>query len=417
VNDPSLPKGFAMPKSTYCSPDWSNNAVILTGGGARAAYQIGVLTALRDVFRKAGVPSYHNPFPIVCGTSAGAINAAGLACCADNFAEGVTRLHQVWSSLHVSQIYRADSLGLFKTGARWLGALSLGWLMRHPPQSLLDNQPLRQLLTDLFDRERLQHAFAQQHLQALAVSAISYSTGQHVTFFETPREVVPWQRSQRIAHKDAITVDHLLSSSAIPFIFPAQALMLGEQKAYFGDGSMRQLAPISPAIHLGAKKILVIGSGQLHSDPMLMLDPHSEARYPSLAQIAGQAMASIFLDSLAVDIERLERINQTLSTLNTLPDEVRALVHDKIHLRPIDVLVIAPSQRLDLIAARHVRSLPSTMRGLLKAFGGMDKGGAALASYLLFEASFTQELIALGYADTVAQQGEVQRFFGLAAIQ
>lgn len=388
----------------------SSNAetgLILTGGGARAAYQVGVLDAVAQILREQGCAPASNPFGIVCGTSAGAINATALASRADDFQESVATLLQVWDNFEVAQVYRADSLGVIRSGARWLSLMSFGWLLnkwrKAPPTSLLDNAPLEGLLNRMLDLDRLDRALAEGSLHALAVTASSYTAGQHLTFYQTLADIVPWVRSQRVAQRDFITVQHLLASSAIPFIFPAVPLNWGGHMEYCGDGSMRQLAPISPAIHLGAKKILIIGAGRL-SEPPNVND--GNAQYPSLAQIAGHAMSSIFLDSLAVDIERLMRINKTLSVL---PPELL----NSTPLRPVDILVIAPSERIDTIASRHTQSLPLPIRTMLGGIGATETRGSALASYLLFEASFTRELIALGRQDTLNKRGEVCQFFGV----
>ena len=380
--------------------------LILTGGGARAAYQVGVLQAISQILWEAGWRPARNPFDIICGTSAGAINAVALACRADNFSEGVQKLLDVWENFTAEQVYRADSLAVLRSGARWLSLLSFGWLLRSwrasPPTSLLDNTPLAGLLHRMLDLPRLDAALSDGHLHALAVTASSYTGGNHVTFYQTAADIKPWIRMQRIAMQDQIGVEHLLASSAIPFMFPAVPLYLGSRREFCGDGSMRQLAPISPAIHLGATKVLVIGAGRLH-EPAAQTP--GQVRYPSLAQIAGHAMSSIFLDSLAVDIERLNRINLTLSQL---PPEYL----DRTPLKPVELLVIAPSQRLDAIAARHTASLPKPIRTLLSGIGATEARGSALASYLLFESSYTCELIRLGQQDTNARKDDVLRFFG-----
>ncbi len=395
------------------SPAVRRTGLILTGGGARAAYQVGVLKAI-DKIRRDCNASDRNPFPVIAGTSAGAINAASLACNADFFEASVQGLVDVWSNFHADQVYLSDSLGVVRTGARWLTMMSIGWMVarwrKARPKSLLDNSPLRELLGKLVPVHRLPDLMRGGHLHALAVTASSYGSGQHVTFYDAVEPIEPWTRSQRLAVPDAITVEHLLASAAIPFVFPATALPIHGRSEYFGDGSMRQSAPISPAVHLGAERILVVGAGRMHEPTV----PQPEGRsgsdeYPNLAQIAGHALSSIFLDALAVDVERLQRINNTLAML---PPEIRA----RSHLKPIEVLVIAPSQRLDDIAARHLHALPPAVRALLRGVGVSGEGraarGAALASYLLFEAPYTQELLALGEADTMSRRDEVVKFFG-----
>jgi NTE family protein len=386
--------------------------LVLTGGGARAAYQVGVLQAIAQIRRECGRAGTPSPFPVISGTSAGAINAAALACKADDFDGAVECLRQVWENFTTDQVYRCDSIGVVRTGARWLTMMSIGWAVarfrRSRPRSLLDNAPLEAMLSKLIPAGRLRQLISDGHLRALAVTASSYGSGLHVTFYDAASDIVPWTRSQRIAVRQAISVPHLLASSAIPFVFPPVPLAIGDGVEYCGDGSMREAAPISPAVHLGAERILVVGAGRMN-EPAGKRAGSSE--YPSLAQIAGHALSNIFLDALAVDVERLRRINNTLALLT--PGQRAAT-----GLKPIDVLVIAPSQRLDDIAAKHLDSLPLSIRAMLGSIGvqgkGKDARGAALASYLLFEAPYTRELMALGVADTLAQRADVVGFFGWA---
>ncbi len=388
----------------------STTGLILTGGGARAAYQVGVLKAIAQIRREAAATNTPNPFPVITGTSAGAINAAALASHCDDFDGAVAALADVWENFRAEQVYRSDSIGVIRTGARWLTMMSVGWVIakwrKARPRSLLDNTPLEALLKKMVRVDRLRELMQAGHLQALAVTASSYSSGTHVTFYDAVQNFVPWSRMQRVAVRDQITVPHLMASAAIPFVFPAVPLEFDGRTEFFGDGSMRQSAPISPAVHLGARRILVVGAGRMHEPPGRR-DVSTE--YPSLAQIAGHALSNIFLDALAVDVERLQRINNTLSLLS--PEALASTT-----LRPIEVLVIAPTQRLDDLASKHLDSLPTPVRALLRGVGvsgkGEDAKGAALASYLLFEAPYTRELIELGVSDTLSRRDEVVRFFG-----
>lgn len=389
----------------------NTTGLILSGGGARAAYQVGVLAAIERMRREAGA-AQGNPFPVISGTSAGAINAAFLASNADRYDLAIEELVGVWRNFQVEQVYRSDVLGMIRSGARWLSLLSLGWLIAQKklrPKSLLNNDPLSELLAQRIDLQRLPNLLDQGHLKALAITASSYSTGEHVTFYDSCQAVTPWVRNQRLAQRCSLSHEHLLASSAIPFIFPAMRLDGPQGHAFFGDGSMRQTAPISPAIHLGASKILVVGAGRMLEPPK---KNESEPTYPSLAHIAGHALSSIFLDSLAVDVERMQRINQTLELI---PEEKRLATH----LRPVQLLLIAPSQRLDAIAAKHADALPQTVKSLLKTLGASPNTaqgqGNALVSYLLFESAYTQELMALGEADAQAQKEEIHKFFAWTA--
>ncbi len=385
--------------------------LLLTGGGARAAYQVGVLEAIADIRIACADRATSNPFPVITGTSAGAINAAALACGADDFDAAVRGMVDVWKNFHAGQVYRADSIGMLRTGASWLTLMSIGWVLARwrklKPRSLLDNAPLLDLLQALVPLEKMHGLVANGTVHALAVTASSYSSGEHVTFFEGADSIRQWTRSQRFGIRQQISHQHLLASSAIPFVFPAKALSVHGHDEYFGDGSMRQSAPVAAAIHLGANRILVVGAGRLH-EPKLDTIGAKANKYPTLAQIAGHTLSNIFLDALAVDVERVRRINHTIGLV---PPEAR----DASGLRPIDLLVISPSERIDAVAAQHVADLPRPVRALLSGVGvtsdKSDFRGAALASYLLFEPAFTQELMALGHSDTMRQRADVIRFF------
>ena len=372
-------------------------ALVLPGGGARAAYQAGVLACICEMLPD---PT-RNPFPILCGTSAGAINAATIACQADNFRSAVESLNDVWRNMRARDVYRADPLGVAASGARWLSSLMLGWFVKKSPRSLLDNDPLRQMLARRLDFSNIDVAIASGALHAVSITASGYTSGHSISFFQARAEVDAWTRTHRFGSRDRLTVEHLMASAAIPFVFPAVKL----HREWFGDGSMRQLAPLSPAIHLGAEKVLVIGAGRMSEKT----ERQRGESYPTLAQVAGHALSSIFLDGLAVDIERMQRINRTLSVI---PPEVKAQAG--MSLRPIETLVIAPSQRLDHLAARYARALPRSVRILLRGIGAMNRAGGALTSYLLFEQPYTRALIELGYRDTEACADEVRAFLNIS---
>lgn len=373
--------------------------LILTGGGARAAYQVGFLRAVSHLLPRGA----SNPFPILCGTSAGAVNAAALAAEATDFHRAVRRLLLIWKYFHAEQVYRSDVLGVAGTGVRWLSAMMLGGLGRNNPSSLLDNSPLSQLLRERLDLSGIGRSIGQGALYALSITASGYTSGQSVSFFQSAPGVPGWQRARRLGIPEIIDYEHLLASSALPFIFPAVPL----RREFFGDGSMRQIAPISPALHLGADRVVVIGVGR-----QMVRQPERVrlGGYPSLAQIAGHALNSIFLDGLEVDIERLQRINRTISLI---PAEERS--RNSMELREVDVLVISPSEDIDRIAAQYSHELPRAIRFLLRGVGATRTGGATLTSYLLFEPAYCRALIALGYKDTMARRDEVMKFLSMAS--
>ncbi len=374
----------------------SDTALVLTGGGARAAYQVGVLRALAHILPHG----ISNPFPIVCGTSAGAINAAAVAAGANDFHRAVRRLQLVWRNFRANQVYRSDPVGIAATGMRWLLEPVLRRFGRKQPVALLDNTPLRELLQGRLDLHELGHMISVGALRAFSITASSYSTGESISFYQGNDLLSGWRRARRVGVRAEIGADHLLASSALPFIFPP--VRIGSE--YFGDGSMRQMAPVSPALHLGAKRVFVISVGRQQQREREGVNADA---YPSLAQIAGHAMNSIFLDGLETDVERLQRINRTI---RLMPPESRD--PDLFQLREVDVLVMRPSEDLGALATQHAKALPIAVRLLMSLIGGMRRGGGTLVSYLLFEKSYCRALIDLGYRDTMAQREEVVRFLG-----
>ena len=369
--------------------------LILTGGGARAAYQVGVLKAIAEFLPRHA----HNPFPVICGTSAGALNAATLAINARSFHKGVRYLDNIWKNFHANRVYRTDAIGVFNNTALWLAGLILSGfgINKLRQTSLLDNSPLVEFLEEVLSCEKIQESIDAGLLHALSITASGYGSGQSVTFYQGVGEIVPWRRTRRIGIPAQIGIRHLLASSALPFIFPATLI----NREYFGDGSMRQIAPISSALHLGATRILVIGvtangdTGQPARADM--------SDYPSLAQVAGHALNSIFLDSMEVDLERVQRLNELAAIL---PESVCA----QADIKHVDVLVVSPSQTIEKIAERYAAELPWTIRLLLRMVGAMPHGGGILLSYLLSEGKFCRALIDLGYQDALKRRDEILRF-------
>lgn len=369
--------------------------LVLTGGGARVAYQVGVLKAIAESLPR----NAHNPFPVICGTSAGSLNAATLAINAQNFRKGVRLLHTIWRDFHAKQVYRTDAIGVFNNSVMWVAGVLIGSLgFKMPKQiSLLDNSPLVELIEQILPCEKIQDSIDAGLLFALSVTASGYGTGQSVTFYQGVKEIMPWKRTRRVGIPALIKTEHLLASSAIPFVFPATLI----NREYFGDGSMRQIAPISSALHLGATKVLVIGVN--NDEDTVNFKRGNINDYPTLAQIAGHALNSIFLDSMEVDLERVRQINALVSAI---PEEISA----RMNLRHVEVLSIVPSASIEKLAERYAHELPWTIRWLLRLIGASNHRGTSLVSYLLSEKKFCNALIDLGYRDAMAQREELLKF-------
>ncbi|UTA49251.1 patatin-like phospholipase family protein [Simiduia sp. 21SJ11W-1] len=377
------------------------NALVLSGGGARAAYQVGVLQALAELMPA----KVENPFPIICGTSAGAINALALASHPGQFRESVQDLVHIWQNLTVDQVYK-NSLGDLVKGVGKIGlSLFNEGVGRNQPLALLDNSPLHQLIHEKITFKHIAPAIAAGHLDAVCVTAMGYSSGESVSFFQGRPELAGWRRYHRIGTPTQLDARHLLASSAIPTIFPTVRI----NREYFGDGAVRQLAPISPALHLGADRVFVVGvSGNRNPEHWGKRRPVRHS--PSIAQILGHLFNAAFVDSMESDIEHLERVNRLLAMV---PEDQREAAG--LPLRTVDSLIISPSQELDKIAGRKVRYLPKALRWFFSSTGATAKGGGATAaSYLLFAPEFCSELIELGYQDTMWEADAVRRFFGFA---
>ena len=372
----------------------ATTGIVLSGGGARAAYQVGALRAIARILDVA-TPT---PFAVICGTSAGAINAAALVGRAESFRNAVARLVRLWRNIDVGQVYKADLATVSAHGVRWLASVLTG--KPGPPNaaSMFDNRPLRRLLRRELSAERVAAHVADGRLRALAINATSYSTGHAVTFYQGAASLKPWHRLRRRGEATTIGVDHLLASTAIPFIFPATRV----GREYFADGSVRQIAPLSPALHLGARRLLIIAVGQFTGQAMTT---GATIRYPSFAQVAGHALSSIFLDNLGADLERMARVNQLV---DLIPPE--SLVEHGIDVGHVDALVLGPSRDLAALAVAYSRHLPAGVRYLLGGLGGTAATGANLLSYLLFDSHYCRALMALGYSDAMARREEISAF-------
>jgi NTE family protein len=370
-------------------------ALILPGAGARGAYQVGVLKAIASILPKGA----RNPFAIISGTSAGAINAAVLACRAANFERAIVDMERVWSNFRASQVYRTDNWTMLKTSLHWFAALVFGGLGVANPRSLLDNAPLRVLLERDVRFPRIAKAIERGHLEALAVTASAYTTARSVTFFQARESLQGWSRVRRVGKPTVLTMDHLIASAAVPFIFPP--VKIGGE--YYGDGSMRHRAPLSSAIHLGADRMLVIGVRAERPDPEP--PPDAEPAPPSLAVLSGYMLDTLFMDGLYTDLERLSRINRLLEHSGP-----RRVTQGGTELRPLHTLVIVPKDDIRDVAARHAHELPRGLRLLLRGLGAGDRGGMQLVSYLLFESGFTRELVAMGFRDALAMEEELRAF-------
>ncbi|WP_298768977.1 patatin-like phospholipase family protein [uncultured Shewanella sp.] len=368
-------------------------AVVFGGGGARAAYQVGVLKAIVQFYPR----SHGIPFKVLSGTSAGGINATALATYASCFHLGVRKLEWIWSNLSIDQVYSASISGVFGH----LGKMAFkGMKSKGPnlhPASLFNNDPLRHLLDKLVDFERIDRNINRNSLNAISLDTSCFDTSFCETFYQAKASIQDWQRSRRCGKRTKLRTDHLLASAAIPLIFP----MVKIEQAYYGDGSLHQFAPLSSPIHLGANRIIAINLESPHKN-----ERQSNTNYPQVETIAGHLLDTIFSDTINSDLERLLRINKTLTNI---PKAYRS----SIPLQHIDAMVIKPSEDLSEIAAQYFHTIPIAFKILMKLMGITGQSDSSIVSYLLFDKDYCKALIQLGYEDTMCQIDEVKHFLNI----
>ena len=363
--------------------------LVLPGGGARAAYQVGVLKAISELIPDS------NPFSIISGTSAGAINASLLASRSQSLKEAVEVLSGVWCNFKTNKVYRTETTVMLKSIFQWLLTVSSGGVLVKNPKSLLDNSPLRQLLEDTINLEGIKNNINKGNLDAFAITAASYSSKKSVTFFQSDEDDIDWERFLRVGVKTDILIDHLMASIALPLIFPAVKI----NNEYFGDGAMRQATPLSPAIRLGAEKLLIINTDSKSPNNQLT----DNQIYPSIGEVGGYMLDALFTGGLLSDLERLDRINQIIenSGNNSVQTSNKKMKH-------LDYCVISPSKDIKKIAKEHYKDVPYSIKLLMKGLGLKNREESELLSFLLFESSFTSSLIQLGFEDGMTNQSEIK---------
>ncbi|HEU4516146.1 MAG TPA: patatin-like phospholipase family protein [Steroidobacteraceae bacterium] len=368
-------------------------ALMLPGGGARSAWQVGVLNAIAAWYP----PGATLPFQVLCGTSAGAINATVLAAHADDFHRGASELARVWAGFRVGQVFRAGTLDMLRSGLHLALALASGGWLLPVPRALLDNSPLRALLARNVDFARLRRTIAAGQPEALAISATSLTRGESVTFVESARPFPAWDRAARRGVPASLRIDHLMASAAVPFMFPPVQM----EGAHFSDGALRQTAPLAPAIHLGAERILVIGVRH-RGAPRAAAGPP-----PNMAEQFGFMLDALFMEGMHADLERLHRVNTLLAHARPGPAP--------LGMRHVDALLLQPEDDPSEAALANQDAMPGALSSLLRVLGARGARGGRLLSFLLFESGYTRALIAAGERDAGRRRAEISAFLGLDA--
>lgn len=378
--------------STASVPAAPVPALVLTGGGARSSYQVGVLKAVAEL-----LPEQRNPFRVILGTSAGAVAASVLAARANDWHQAVAAIEHVWANFRVGQVFHVSRRKMLRAGMHWMISLLSGGLLLRMPRSLFDNAPLRELLTREVRWRGVGRNIRCGNLDALALCATGYGTSRSVAFFEGNENSKEWSRRNHVGRRARLALPHLMASLSVPMLFPPELI----DDEFYGDGAMRQLSPLSPALHLGANRLLVIGMRGSSGGGVTRRRSAPDAA-PTPGQLFGYALDNLFADQIYWDLEHIDRVNQII--------EVAPQVMPEAHT--VDgVVFLTPTEDPRQVAARHMHCLPPSLKVLLRIMGASDQSGAQLASYLMFEGAYTREMIALGYRDAMAQGDEIRRLF------
>jgi NTE family protein len=372
----------------------SKNGLVLTGGGARSAYQVGVLKGIADI---TGFKT--NPFPVISGVSAGAINGVWLASHFGRFDAVTQQMWDAWAALESEKIFKTDPATLMGIASRWVKDLGSGGNLGSQITYLLDSSPLKNFVKKNIAFENLHKHIQSGELHGVCVSATNYLSGYSTSFFDGSEQIKHWKRQNRLSFRTNLSTDHVMASAAIPVFFPP-VLIHGN---YYGDGMIRLNAPLSPAIHLGADKLFVIG---VHALNPMSTPEKAPPRKITLGDIAGTILNGLFFDSLDADLERMNRVNQSLNTL-----QVEQIHLSESALREIPVLTIRPSRDIKQMASGAPAEWPLTLRYLFKGIGVHKERGLDLVSYLTFERTYIQSLLVLGYEDAMAQREHILDFF------
>jgi NTE family protein len=374
--------------------------LVMTGGGARGAYQAGVLKRIGELKR---VRTHGNPFPVVGGASAGAVNGCAVAAGCDDFASMTRILADLWATLRPSDIFQCDVLSQAQNSLTWILDLSFGAVLGGGnARSLLDASPLRRFLSKHLACDRIQDNIKRGHLYALAISATNYNSGKSYLFIQGAKGHPMWTRIRLVTVATKITVDHICASAAIPLVFQPVKLKLARGSAFFGDGCARLQQPLSPVIRLGAEKVFAIG---VRCECRERPEGNTDDGNPSLAQVMGVLFDAMFLDHLATDFEHLERLNQRLEDGHIVQPSARGS-----GIRQLGTMLISPSVHLSDVAEQHQHDMPYMIQYFVSSLGRDAASCADLMSYLLFTSKYTRELIDIGYHDAGKRIDEIEDF-------